>query len=123
MKILLFIISITTFTFCSVAQSIDGIPLKDLPVEFVQIVGVAETHSSRPRIAIDYGQHEKYYDYMKKENMTLKDEDGNPLVFYSMIAALNFMTANGFSFVSDNGVSMDAAGVLHYQILLKKGYY
>ncbi len=95
--------------------TINGELLKQLHVEYIQIMGVAKFMSKRLTIQIDYGQ----YDDMWSGNDTkLLDGKGRTLTFNSMVDALNFFSLNGFDFVHAYAFSTGGSNVYHY--LLRK---
>jgi uncharacterized protein (TIGR02145 family) len=53
-------------------------------------------------------------------NTIVKDEYGKPVAFNSMIDALNFMTKNGFEFVTAYAVTMFRQNVYHYLMRNRK---
>ncbi|WP_264552770.1 hypothetical protein [Flavobacterium sp. N2038] len=103
--------------FVSFGQTINGIPIKDLDVQYLQIVGTSKLMSSKLTITIDIGQKTKYFS-SNTDATLLKDEKGEGLVFNSMIDALNFMSSQGYSFVTSNIISLGGQNVYHY--LMKK---
>lgn len=94
-------------------QTINGTPLKDLDVEYLQIVGTSKMMSSKLTIAIDIGQKTKFFSSNKDETL-LQDKNGEGLIFNSMIDALNFMSSNGYDFVTANIITIGNQNVYHY---------
>ena len=114
-KIILgWLLVVTTFTLK--AQTVNDIPIKDIDVEYVQIVGTSKLFSTKLTIQIDFGQRTKFFSSGKET--IVKDEDGKGLDFNSMIDALNFMSKNGFEFVNAYVISVGNQDVYHY--LLRK---
>jgi len=64
-------------------------------------------------ISIDFGQERKW-----AADLRLKDEEGKPIKFNSMIDALNFMGNLGWEFVQAYAITMGNTNVYHF--LLKK---
>jgi hypothetical protein len=87
------------------------------PPKFVycEIVGTAKILSNKVTIQIDLGQKAKYF-----EDKRLKDNSGNPIIFNSMIDALNFMGKQGWDFAQAYTVTIGQSNVYHY--LLKKPF-
>ena len=112
MKKLLLIITILLGV-SSYGQTINGIPLKDLDVEYLQIVGTTKMMSSKLTITIDIGQRTKFFSSNVDETL-LKDANGEGLVFNSMIDALNFMSSNGYAFVTSEVITTGNQNVYHY---------
>lgn len=72
------LLSLTSF-----AQTINGIPIQDLDVQYLQIVGTSKYMSSKVKVSIDIGQRTKL---MSSNNDTarLKDKNGEVLVFIQL---------------------------------------
>lgn len=100
------------------AQTVNDIPIKDIDVEYVQIVGTSKLFSTKLTIQIDFGQRTKFFSSGKET--IVKDEDGKALDFNSMIDALNFMSKNGFEFVNAYVISVGNQNVYHYLLRNKK---
>ena len=98
------------------AQTVNDIPIKDIDVEYVQIIGTSKVLSTKFNIEIDFGQKTKFFS-LGKETI-IKDEEGKGLVFNSMIDALNFMSKNGFEFEQAYTITISNQNVYHY--LLRK---
>lgn len=101
------------FSFTGFAQTINGIPLKDLDVEYLQIVGTSKYMSSKLNINIDIGQRTKLLS-SNTDVARIKDANGEVIVFNSIIDALNFMSANGYDFLTSNIVTIGEQNVYHY---------
>lgn len=97
------------------SQTVNDVPLKDIDVDYVQIVGAGKMFSTKLNIQLDFGQKDSMWS-SKEHN--LKDKDGNKLEFNSMIDALNFMSENGYQFETAYTVTMDGRSTYHF--LLKK---
>ena len=98
------------------SQTVNGAPLKDLNVEHILIVGTAKLLSNKVTIAIDFGQHNKFFS--PKDDGTITDENGKPLVLNSMVDALNFLSKYGYEFVNAYSVTLQGSNVYHW--LLRK---
>lgn len=100
------------------AQTVNDIPVKDIPVEYVQIVGTSKLFSNKVTIEIDFGQENKLFSSDK--DTRVKDANGKNMVFNSMVDALNFMSANGYDFVQAYAFAKDNQSVYHYLLRKKK---
>jgi len=100
------------------AQTVNEIPIKDIDVEYVQIVGYTKLLSTKLAIQIDFGQKSKFFSYGKQT--TVRDENGKTLEFNSMIDALNFMSKNGFDFVNAYVITAGNENVYHYLLRSRK---
>jgi len=97
------------------SQTVNGIPLEQIDVDYVQIVGTSKSLSNKVTIDIDFGQHDKFF---KSKDTQIIDENGKKLIFNSMIDALNFMSKNGYEFIDANAFVRGGQNVYHF--MLKK---
>ena len=118
MKKLLLTAFILMCTFTIKAQTVNDIPLKDIDVEYVQIVGTSKLLSTKLTIEIDFGQRTKFFSTGKET--IVKDEEGKAVDFNSMIDALNFMSSNGYTFVQAYVMVIESQNVYHYLMKKKK---
>jgi hypothetical protein len=100
------------------AQTVNDIPLKDIDVEYVRIVGTSKLLTTKLTIEIDFGQRTKFFSSGKET--IVKDIDGKAMDFNSMIDALNFMSSNGFEFVTAYALTIGNQNVYHYLLRNKK---
>ncbi|MFD2784632.1 hypothetical protein [Hymenobacter rubripertinctus] len=114
------LLSITAllYAFALKAQTVNDVPLKDIDVEYVQIVGTSKLLSTKLTIEIDFGQKTKFFSSGKET--IVKDADGKPVDFNSMIDALNFMSKNGYNFVNAYTITVANQNVYHYLMRNKK---
>ncbi|HPX77014.1 MAG TPA: hypothetical protein PLW77_10560 [Bacteroidales bacterium] len=99
------------------SQTVNDIPLKDIDVEYVQIVGTSKFMSTKVVVYIDFGQSTKLFSGGKET--VLKDENGKVMDFNSIIDALNFMAKNGYEFVDAYAIVLNNQ-YTYYYILRKK---
>jgi hypothetical protein len=118
MKRILVLIAAIFISLCVNAQTVNGIPINDIDVEYVQIVGSSLILSNKLAIEIDFGQENKLFSAGK--NTRIKDANGKDMIFNSMIDALNFMTKNGYEFVQAFVVTESSRNVYHYLLRKKK---
>lgn len=88
-------------------------PLKDLDVQYLQILGTSKMMSSKLTITIDIGQKTKFFSSNSAATL-LKDENGEGVVFNSMIDALNFISSHEYEFVTANIITVSGQNVYHY---------
>lgn len=98
------------------AQTVNDIPINEIDVEYIQIVGTSKLLSNKVTIQIDFGQENKYW---SNKDTQVKDENGKLLVFNSMIDSLNFLSENGYEFVNAYAITLGNQNVYHY-ILKRK---
>jgi len=113
--------SLCLFLFClitAMSQTVNDIPIRDIDVEYVQIVGTSRILSTKLTIEIDFGQENKLFSSDK--DTRVKDANGKNMIFNSMIDALNFMTKNGYEFVQAYALAITNQNVYHYLLRKKK---
>lgn len=118
MKKILLLIAVSTAFLNTKAQTVNNIPINELDVDYVQIVGTSKLMSNKLTIEIDFGQNTKFFSSGKET--IVKDEDGKNTVFNSMIDALNFMTKNGFEFVNAYAITVSSNQNVYHYLLRKK---
>ena len=118
MKHLMMVVLLLTFFATANSQTVNDILIKDIDVEYMQIVGTSKLFSTKLTIQIDFGQRTKVFSFGKET--LVKDEDGKNLEFNSMIDALNFMSKNGFDFVNAYIITMGNQNVYHYLLRNRK---
>ena len=92
----LFTLSFIALSALGFAQTVNDVPLKDIDVDYVQIIGTGRSLSTKVNVEIDFGQETKSISF--KNGTNIKDERGRNVKFNSMMDALNFMSSNGYSF-------------------------
>lgn len=100
------------------SQTVNDIPIRDIDVNYVQIVGTSRLLSNKLTIEIDFGQENKLFSSDK--DTRVKDVNGKNMVFNSMIDALNFMTKNGYEFVQAYALTLSNQNIYHYLLQKKK---
>lgn len=117
MKIILLASTLLVTNLFGYSQTVNDVPLKEIDVEYVEIVGTARVLSSKLTIEIDFGQENKLFSSDK--DTRIRDENGKNMIFNSMIDALNFMTKNGYEFVQAYAVTISNQNVYHYLLRRK----
>jgi len=97
------------------SQTVNNVPIKDINVEYIQIVGTSKLMSNKVTIEIDFGQENNYW---TNKDVQVKDENGKNVTFNSMIDALNFMSKQGYGFVQAYAITVNNQNVYHF--LMKK---
>jgi len=101
-----------TFSFSQV--SVEGVDINSLDIKYCQLLGYNKSLIGQKIIVVvDYGQKFKPF-----QSQVIKGPDDKPIVFNTMIDALNFMDANGWEYVNNYAVSVGNSQVYHY--LLKR---
>ena len=106
------------------AQSVNGVPLKDLDVPYIMIVGEGKFLSNKIKVEVDFGQKTKFSGSDKKQFSVL-DAEGKKVEFNSMIDALNYFHEVGYELVNAYVITVDKGiggtqNVYHW-VLKKKG--
>jgi len=99
------------------SQSVNDVPLSDIDVEYVQIVGTAKLLSTKVTIRIDFGQSTKL---LSAKESLVKDENGKLMSFNSMIDVLNFMSKNGYEYKDAYVLTIANQNVYHYMLQKRK---
>jgi hypothetical protein len=113
----LFILSFIGLASVAFGQTVNDVPLKNLDVDYVQIIGTGRSLSTKVNVDIDFGQETKSISF--KNGTSIKDERGRTVKFNSMMDALNFMSANGYAFQFAYTTNDDKDQAVYY-ILKKK---
>jgi len=93
---------------------VDGVDINSLEgIKYIEIVGFERLLSTKVTVTIDYGQKMKF-----GSDQRIEKEDGKPIIFNSVIEALNFLNKNGWEFVNNYAVTISNQNVYHY--LLKR---
>ena len=116
MKKLLFVLALAFIGQQVFSQTVNDVPIKDIDVAYVQIVGYSKLMSTKLNISIDFGQATNIW--TKGAKTVVKDENGKMMKFNSMIYALNFMNDNGYEFETAYAFAIGNQNVYHF--LLKK---
>jgi hypothetical protein len=112
----IFILSLIGWASYSMAQTVNDVPIKDIDVDYVQVIGTGRSLSTKVDVEIDFGQETKSISF--KNGTTIKDEKGKNMKFNSMMDALNFMSANGYSFQFAYTMNNEKDKAIYY--ILKK---
>jgi hypothetical protein len=112
----LFILSLIGYATFSFAQTVNDVPIRAIDVDYVQIIGTGRSLSTKVNVEIDFGQETKSISF--KNGTNIKDERGRNMKFNSMMDALNFMSANGYSFQFAYTMNDDKDKAIYY--ILKK---
>ena len=73
------------------AQYVNGIHIKDLPTNYIEIELKKFPITSKYKLIIDYGQ--------KKDKRIVRTKDGKPMYFNSKIHAINFLTDMNYEYI------------------------
>jgi len=96
------------------SQTVNDVPIRDIDVDYVQIIGTDRFLSNKVTVRLDFGQLNRLW----VRDTVIRDENGNLVVFNSMIDALNFMSKQGYDFVQ--AVINNRESSSEYIYILKK---
>ena len=111
MKIIITLMLLLNFV-SSNCQTVNDIPISELDVEYIRIVGTSKFLSTQITVELEFGQRTKFFSIGKET--IIKDQNGKPLVFNSMIDALNFMGKYGYEFLTAYALTINNQNVYHY---------
>jgi len=100
------------------SQTINNVPIENINVEYILIVGTTKFFSNDVTIQIDFGQKNKIF---STKDSKILDIDGKEVIFHSMVDALNFMSENGYCFITAYVITVGNQNVYYY--LLRKEWY
>ena len=80
-------------------------------VVYIELLGKTSMFSTKVKVSVDLGQP-------LSETYKLRDEDGKPLKFNTMVGVLNYMTSKGWEFVNAYPITIGNQNVYHF--ILKK---
>ena len=101
------------------AQTVNGIPVEDIPAKYVEIVATSKLFSAfKVTVYLDYGQIGKMKEIKKGH---ILGADGKQMKFNGSMGALNFLSDKGFKYVSQYALSSGSSNVYH--ILLENTNY
>jgi tryptophan synthase beta subunit len=100
----------------SFSQTVNDIPVTEIDVEYIRIVGTSKTFSNKITVEVDFGQQTKFFG---KNRMVVKNEEGKLVEFNSMVDALNFFSGIGFEFVTAYAFAVDSGQQVYHYLLRK----
>ena len=91
------------------AQTVNDIPLKEIDVAYVQIVGTSKLLTNKLTIDIDFGEEKSFW-----RDTRLKNEGGKVKKFNTIVDALNYMGREGWIFINAFPVRMGETEIYHF---------
>ena len=120
MKKLLLILVLTcisTLGFCQENQQSQQISKIDQKkFVYCELLGREKLLSTKITVDIDFGQSVSFWN----QDRRYKDENGKPVVFNSMVDAMNFMGSLGWEFVQAYVVTVGQQNVYHWLLKMEK---
>lgn len=109
----LLLISLLCFTFLPMfAQNNEELNNQDKFI-YCEIVGTQRFMSNKVTVELDYGQAKRFGDKQR-----LRGEDGKPVIFNSMVDAMNWMGSKGWEFCQAYVVTYQSQNVYHWLLKL-----
>ena len=105
-KILVILLGMLTMT--AVAQN---------KMAYCEIVATQRLFSTKVNILVDFGQEQDLWDYTKD---CLADENGKPIIFNSVVDALNYMGTFGWEVVTTYAIGNSQTGNVYHFLMSKK---
>ena len=100
------------FPFLSFGQTLNNIPISELDVKYIQIVGTQKLLKMYEVIInVNYGQVGKFKDAKKS---IVYDANGKPMTFNGMMDVVNFFSNYGYKLELAYPVSNGQSNVYHY---------
>jgi hypothetical protein len=81
---------------------------------YCEIVGQAKFMSTKLNIVVDFGEKLSIW-----ADNRMKDENGKPITFNTMIDALNFMGKRGWQFSQAYAISYGNSGSVYHYLMMK----
>jgi hypothetical protein len=99
-------------------QTVDGINLAEKKeIEYVQLLGIdMGIFKKKLTVIVDYGQKIKAFD----TDTRVQDEKGEPIIFNSMVDALNHFNGQGWEFVTAYAISNPGTNGSTYHYLMRR---
>lgn len=118
MKKLLFLSLFNSFALFSFAQA-NLEPQKESTV-YCDVVSrqVLFSFTGKVKVDIDFGQSQKFIRGINYN--ALRDEDGKPIVFNSIVDALNYMSADGWNLINTYTVTSQDTKELQVHYIMTK---
>lgn len=106
--LLLFCLVLGSFSY---AQTINDIPVAEINSTYIELLGRTKFMSAKVTIAVQFGQESKLFG---ADTQTIRDAEGKPVAFNSMVDALNFFDSVGYDFVNAYPITIGNQNVYHY---------
>lgn len=100
------------------AQTVDGVNLAEKKeVEYVEIMGLNQGMFTKKLVVIvDYGQKIKAFE----SDTRVEGDDGKPIVFNSMIDAVNRFSGWGWELMFAYDVNSGSGGTVYHYVMRRK---
>lgn len=116
-KCTIILLAMVLYGFAGFSQTVNNVPVRDIDVEFIDIVGSSRVLSTKINVEIDFGQENTL---VGNKPLTILDENNKKMIFNSMMEALNFMSKNGYEFVQAYVIQDDTGSERHFLMRKRK---
>lgn len=94
------------------AQTVNGVPIEEIDATYLEIVGTTRMFSNKVTVVVDFGQHISFFASAKE--ISILDEENKPVVFNTMVDALNFFAKFGYKLSQAYVITVSNQNVYHY---------
>ncbi|SFB07239.1 hypothetical protein [Algoriphagus aquimarinus] len=115
-KIIVLAIVFLAMNQISHAQTQKGVKVSDIDKDYIELLGVSKLLSTKVKVLIDYGQPD---DFWSSKDTQLIDDDGTPIIFESIMGAINYFSSHGYEFVNAYAITLGNQNVYHYMMRKK----
>jgi len=96
--------------------TVEGVDISKLDIKYCELIGFNKSlFGQKIIVTVDYGQK-----FSPFKSQLIIGPNNKPVVFNTMIDALNFMENNGWEYVNNFAVSAGNSSVYHYLLRKKK---
>jgi hypothetical protein len=115
--ILFFCLAFSLFGFKGFSQSLNNVPIRDIDIKYFEVIATFNQSNTMTSFELDLGQTNRAF---TNKQITIRDQNGIVMKFYSMVDVLNFFSKNGFELDETYTIS---SGNIHYNhyVLKRKG--
>lgn len=107
------VLSIASFTLS--AQTVNDIPIEEIDATYIELIISPEPFSTKFTVLVDFGQSSKV---LSNKSQVIKNDQGESIVFNSVIDGLNFFDKLGYDLIEVYMV--DVGDRKLHRFLLKK---
>lgn len=115
-KVIVVLVFVSLSIFSKAQVFVEGVDINAADVEYIEILGFQKhLDTDLTAVAIDYGQDVKYFKSQK-----MKDKNGAEVKLKGLVEALNFLSKNGWVYISNYTVSFPSGANVYHYLLRKK---
>lgn len=110
-KLPLILLGFLLYAFPGFSQVVTQVPVEEIDVEYIEIIGVSRPLSTKMNVVVDFGQEREY---LGNKQRVILDENERKMKFNSMMDALNYMSRNGYEFVQAYVIRYEEKNERHF---------